>query len=71
MIVCTFADISMVPLVQGDPEITANTYCKSRNLPNTQNYSTDLRQLLGHPVSMVPLVNGVGLVYKKRKDSNT
>ena len=32
-------------LVLGDPEVTANIYCKSRNLPNTdtQNYSTDLR----------------------------
>ena len=31
--------------VLGDPEVTANTYCKSRNLPNTdsQNYRTDLR----------------------------
>ena len=29
----------------GDPEVTENIYCKSRNLPNTdtQNYSTDLR----------------------------
>ena len=29
----------------GDPEVTANIYCKSRNLPNTdrQKYSTDLR----------------------------
>ena len=29
----------------GDPEVTANTYCKLRNLPktDTQNYSTDLR----------------------------
>ena len=29
----------------GDPEVTANIYCKSRNRPNadTQNYSTDLR----------------------------
>ena len=38
--------------ILGDPEVTANIYCKSRNLPNTdtQNYSTDLRQLLGHPV---------------------
>ena len=29
----------------GDQEVTANIYCKSRNLPNTdtQNYSTDLR----------------------------
>ena len=29
----------------GDPEVTANIYCKSRNLPDTdtQNYSTDLR----------------------------
>ena len=31
--------------VLGDPEVTANIYCKSNNLPNTdtQNYSTDLR----------------------------
>ena len=31
--------------VLGDPEVTANIYCKSRNLPNTdtQNYSTELR----------------------------
>ena len=31
--------------ILGDPEVTANVYCKSRNLPNTdtQNYSTDLR----------------------------
>ena len=31
--------------VLGDPEVTANIYCKSPNLPNTdaQNYSTDLR----------------------------
>ena len=29
----------------GDPEITANIYCKVRNLSDidTQNYSTDLR----------------------------
>ena len=29
----------------GDKEVTANIYCKSRNLPNadTQNDSTDLR----------------------------
>ena len=29
----------------GDPEVTANIYCKSRNLPNadTKNYGTDLR----------------------------
>ena len=33
------------PYVLGDPEVTANIYCKSRSLPNTdtQNYSTDLR----------------------------
>ena len=39
-------------LVLGDPEVTANIYCKSRSLPNTdtQNYRTDLRLLLGHPV---------------------
>ena len=31
--------------ILGDPEVTANIYCKSRNLPNTdtQNYTTDLR----------------------------
>ena len=31
--------------VLGDPEVTTDIYCKSRNLPNTdtQNYSTDLR----------------------------
>ena len=31
--------------VLGDPEVTANIVCKSRNLPGTytQNYSTDLR----------------------------
>ena len=36
----------------GDPEVTANIYCKSRNLPNTdtQNYSTDLRYVLVHPL---------------------
>ena len=29
----------------GDPEVTENTYCKSRNIPNTdtQDNSTDLR----------------------------
>ena len=34
-----------LPFILGDPEVTANIYCKSRNLPNTdtQNYSTDLR----------------------------
>ena len=32
-------------IILGDPEVTANIYCNSRNLPNTdtQNYSTDLR----------------------------
>ena len=31
--------------ILGDPEFTANIYCKSRNLPNTEmkNNSTDLR----------------------------
>ena len=31
--------------ILGDPEVTVNIYCKSRNLLNTdtQNYSTDLR----------------------------
>ena len=34
-----------IKVVLGDPELTANVYYKSRNLPNTgkQNYSTDLR----------------------------
>ena len=38
--------------ILGDPEVTANIYCKSRNLPNTdtQICSTDMRELLGHPV---------------------
>ena len=32
-------------IILGDPEVTANVYCKSRNLLNTDtpNYSTDLR----------------------------
>ena len=32
-------------LILGDPEVTANIHCKSRNLPNTdtQNYTTVLR----------------------------
>ena len=36
---------NLLNTVLGDPEVTANIYCKSRNLPNTdmQNYSTDLR----------------------------
>ena len=31
-------------MLLGDLEVTANMYCKSRNLPNTdtKNYSTDL-----------------------------
>ena len=31
--------------ILGDPEVTVNIGCKSRNLPNTdtKNYSTDLR----------------------------
>ena len=31
--------------ILGDPEVIANIYCKSRNLPNTdkQKYGTDLR----------------------------
>ena len=39
-------------LVLGDPEVNTNIYCKLRNLLNTvtQNYSTDLRYFLGHPV---------------------
>jgi len=38
--------------VLGDPEVTASIYCKLSNLPNKdmQYYSTDLRELLGHPV---------------------
>ena len=36
-------------------EVTANTYCTSRTLPNkdTLNYSTDLRYFLGQPVSIL------------------
>ena len=43
--------------VLGEPEVTANIYCKSRKLPNkaTQNYSIDLRSLLGHPVGNIVL----------------
>ena len=39
-------------MLLGVPKVTANVYCKSRNLPNTdtQNYSTDLRYLLGRLV---------------------
>ena len=35
------ASHAMVHILLGDPEVTANIYCKSRNLPNTdtQNYS--------------------------------
>ena len=35
----------IIKQVLGDPDVTANICCKSRNLPNTgtQNYSTDLR----------------------------
>ena len=37
--------------IPGDPEVTANIYCKSRNLPNrdTQNYSTDNAVTSGSP----------------------
>ena len=40
----TFKDV-LFPDVLDDPEVTANIYYKSRNVPNTdtQNYSTDLR----------------------------
>ena len=36
---------AIIHFILGDPEVTSNIYCKSRNLPNTdtQNYSTDLR----------------------------
>ena len=42
----------------GVPCMSANIYCKSRNLPNTdtQNCSTDLRYFLGHPVIQKPWV---------------
>ena len=41
----TFREPLMCCYLLGDPEVTANIYCKSRNLPkkDTQNYSTDLR----------------------------
>ena len=44
-IFCRFIEIEMYKAVLGDPEVTANIFCKSRNLSNkdTQNYSTDLR----------------------------
>ena len=47
--ITVFMEYKLLPLVKydilGDPEVTANIYCKSRNPPNmdTQNYSTDLR----------------------------
>ena len=43
---CTlYTKVAVTQVRLGDPEVTANMYCKSRNLPNTdtQNYSTDLR----------------------------
>ena len=45
-------DLVVFASVLGDPEVTTNIYCKSRNLPNkdTQNYSTDLQKLLGPSV---------------------
>ena len=38
-------DLTIQTLLLGDPEVTANIYRKTRNIPNTdtQNYSTDLR----------------------------
>ena len=40
-----FVSLSIYKYTGGDPEVTANIYGKSRNLPNTdtQNNSTDLR----------------------------
>ena len=40
-----FVYLSRKIMVLGDPEVTANIYFKSRNLPNTdtQNYGTVLR----------------------------
>ena len=37
--------IFLFVIILGDPEVTANIYCISHNLPNTdtQNYSTDLQ----------------------------
>ena len=34
-----------VSILLGDPDVTTNIYCKSRNLPktDTQNYGTDFR----------------------------
>ena len=39
--------------ILGVPYITANIYCKSRNLPHTdiRIYSIDLRLFLRHPVT--------------------
>ena len=41
-----------IEILLGYPEVTANIYGKSRNHPktDTQNDSTDLWLLLGHPV---------------------
>ena len=40
-----YINVSFGSYILGDPGVTANIYCKSRNPPNTdtQNYSTDLR----------------------------
>ena len=40
-----YKDDRQTGVLLGDPEVTANIHCKSRNLPNTdtQNCSTDLR----------------------------
>ena len=44
--------------ILGGPYITANAYCKSRNLPNTDIgiYSIDLRSFLRHPVYVIVIL---------------
>ena len=41
----TTANNEYIKYILGDPEVTANIYCKSRHLPNreTRNYRTDFR----------------------------
>ena len=50
-------------VVLGDPELTANINCKSRNLPNmdTDYYGIDLRYFLGHQIHKPSLFQGISL----------
>ena len=42
--------------ILGDPEVTANIYCKSRNIPNTENYSTEFAVTSGSPSILLPVI---------------